>query len=51
MAIEKNKEKEDMKSFVDGAKTDLAFQCMICKTMYKKPGMCHGCETVMKSGG
>jgi len=49
--VKKPTKKEIVEKMIEGAKTEIVYQCIICKSMYDHPGMCHGCETVLKKKG
>jgi len=34
-----------------GKKTQLLFECAICKKIYKEPGMCQQCDLLLKIKG
>ncbi len=34
-----------------GEKTQLIFECAVCKKVYKQPGMCAECQLVLKPKG
>ncbi|MBI2547314.1 MAG: hypothetical protein HYW23_02600 [Candidatus Aenigmarchaeota archaeon] len=46
MAEDQDDEKESA-----GKYTRLVFECAVCKKVYKKPGVCKICDTILKPSG